>query len=79
MNVENYSYKTNFAKKYIGQGVEQGIELGLQRALVSLLMARGFVVSEAQRQRIVSCTDAEVLNRWVIAAASATSVEDVLT
>jgi hypothetical protein len=43
--------------------------------VITFLDARGLVVSEAQRQRILETSDLETLSRWVRRAATVTSVD----
>jgi len=43
-----------------------------------ILAARGFDVPDSVRERIMSCTDPAVLERWVDKAVTAASLEDVL-
>jgi hypothetical protein len=47
---------------------------GLVVAVLSVLSARGLTVSEAERARILACTDAATLERWARQAATAGSV-----
>ncbi|KFA92945.1 hypothetical protein Q664_11660 [Archangium violaceum Cb vi76] len=66
--------------------MEKGLEKGLaqgrlqERAEVVLriLTARGVPTDEAARQRILSCTDGETLDRWFDRALNATTLRDVL-
>ena len=51
---------------------------GEARALLALFDARGLMVSEEQRARVLACTDAATLESWVRRAATASSVTDVL-
>jgi hypothetical protein len=46
--------------------------------ILRLLTARGVQVDEAARQRILSCTDLETLDRWFDRALNATALRDVL-
>ena len=50
---------------------------GTARSILKVLSARGIEVSEVTRQRILACTDSEVLDRWIARAAVVTSAEDV--
>jgi predicted transposase YdaD len=64
------------------QGLEQGLEQGRLRgraeAVLQILAARGIQTSEEARQRILTCTDAALLDRWVRRALNATTLSDVL-
>jgi hypothetical protein len=44
---------------------------------MAVLEARGFVLDDALRARISSCTDSEQLESWLMAAARAERLEDV--
>jgi hypothetical protein len=50
---------------------------GEARALFALLKLRGIVPTEDERLRITSCTDAAMLERWIVQAADARSIADV--
>ncbi|WNG62270.1 Rpn family recombination-promoting nuclease/putative transposase [Archangium gephyra] len=69
-------------QKGLAQGVAQGVAQGRlqERAEVVLriLTARGVHADEAARQRILSCTDGETLDRWFDRALNATTLRDVL-
>jgi len=60
------------------EGERQGKREGKAEAIIAFLAARGIVVSEEARQRILSCTEPETLDRWVIRAATAATAEDVV-
>ena len=77
MNVQNYEFQTDFAKKYHGQGIEEGIEVGLRRALFALLTTRQWPVDDELRLKIETCSDLAVLEGWVTRAATATAIDDV--
>ena len=46
-------------------------------ALLTFLAARGLPVDETTRERISRCGDAELLQRWIVRAATAKTIEDV--
>ncbi len=56
-----------------------GAARGKAEVLLAVLAARGVVVSELVRQKILACTDLAALDQWVVTAATAASPEDVLT
>lgn len=76
--MKGYEYQSDLAKKYVAQGIEQGVAQGEAKALLALLRARGFAVSEAARERILAQKDPERLERWVQKAAVATSLDEIL-
>lgn len=73
MAIENYEYQSDFARHYFGQGRAKG----KAEDIITVLAARGMRVSEADRQRILSCTDASQLTAWLERAVNARSVDDV--
>jgi hypothetical protein len=57
---------------------EQGRMEGKQGALVTLLEARGLSLTAHDRATIAACVDSDELDRWIVAAATASSIKDVL-
>ncbi|UNS98719.1 hypothetical protein MMF93_21345 [Streptomyces tubbatahanensis] len=45
--------------------------------LLQVLDTRHIPLTETQRERIVSCTDSELLNRWFVRAVTAGCAEEV--
>jgi hypothetical protein len=84
--MKGYEYQSDFAKKYVAQGRAEGLTEGLTkgrteeaaRAVLTVLRARGFVVSDTARERILAQKDPERLERWLEKAAVAASVTAVL-
>jgi predicted transposase/invertase (TIGR01784 family) len=56
----------------------EGRSEGQARAILALLAARGISVTNEVRGHIEACKDAETLDRWIVRAATAVSVEDVI-
>lgn len=81
MDESKYVYRSDFALKHQGIGRQEGrVEgraEGLGLAIVTFLSARGLSVSGADRERILGCTDLQLLEEWTRRAAVATSVEDL--
>ncbi|HEV7783962.1 MAG TPA: hypothetical protein VGQ28_01430, partial [Thermoanaerobaculia bacterium] len=77
-----YEYQSDFAKKYVAQGLTQGLTQGrteeAARAVLTVLRARGLAVKDADRERILAQKDPERLERWLEKAAVAASVTAVL-
>lgn len=77
-----YEYRSDFARTYFAQGEAKGREEGRAegeaKALLALLTARGLAVDAAARKRILDCIDVEQLERWIVRAATASSVREVL-
>jgi hypothetical protein len=84
--MKDYEYQSDFAKKYVAQGRTEGRTEGraegraeeAARAVLTVLQARGLVVPDAVRERILSQKDPERLERWLEKAAVAASVAAVL-
>jgi hypothetical protein len=72
--MKGYEYQSEFAKKYVAQGLTEGEA----RALPTALRARGIAVPEATRERILAQKDPEQLDRWLEKAVVATSLAEVL-
>jgi hypothetical protein len=67
--MQGYEYRSEFARKYYGQGreegQEEGREEGLQRAIIVLASSR-FAMSSAQlAEKLRGVTDLEVLERLI--------------
>jgi len=83
--MKGYEYQSDFAKKYVAQGRAEGLSEGITegrteeaaRAVLTVLRARGFVVPDAVRERILAQKDPERLERWLEKAAVAASVAAV--
>jgi hypothetical protein len=72
--MKGYEYQSEFAKKYVAQGrAERGAN-----DVLAVLRARGIVVSDAVRERILAQKDPSLLERWLEKASVAESVAEVL-
>ncbi|MBZ4418663.1 hypothetical protein [Myxococcus sp. RHSTA-1-4] len=60
------------------KGLEEGLKEGLTMSVLRALAVRGLRVDDEARQRILSCTDPDVLERWLVRALTAATVSDVL-
>ena len=71
-----------WAEEMIERGVQKGLAKGLTQGraeyILRILTARGVHVDEAARQRILTCTDLDTLDRWFDRALNATTLSDVL-
>jgi hypothetical protein len=61
----------------ITQGIEQGITRGMALTVLEVLDARGLVVTVAERERILGCTEPELLARWSRRAATVVAPSDL--
>ena len=62
----------------LAQGREQGMLQARAEAVLRILVARGMHVGDEARQRILSCADMALLDRWFDRALNATTLSDVL-
>jgi hypothetical protein len=60
------------------EGLAEGLARGKREVLLDLLDSRGLPVTAAQRATIDGCVDPVTLGRWVVKAATAASVGEVL-
>ncbi len=60
------------------EGEAKGEARGRASALLAVFSARGMVFSSEQRERILSCQDLAILDRWIHRAATAASVDESL-
>lgn len=59
------------------EGQAEGLAKGRADGLLAVLAARGIEVPDDIRKRITSCADNDQLVRWLTAAATADSLDDV--
>jgi len=84
--MKGYEYQSDFAKKYVAEGLTKGINKGIAkgvakgtaRALLTVLRVRGLAVPVAVRKRILAEKDPERLERWLEKAAVASSITAVI-
>jgi predicted transposase/invertase (TIGR01784 family) len=74
MAIQNERGALSLARK---EGLRDGRCEGQALAILALLAARGIPVRDEARAHIEACRDSELLNRWIVRAASAASVEEV--
>ena len=51
-------------QKGVAQGIEQGVARGIAMTVLEVLDARGLVVSDTARERILGCSELDLLARW---------------
>ena len=71
MATGTYEYQSDFARRYYGEGRTE--------AVLEVLGARGIPVTEADRVRIVGCTDLDQIAVWLRRVATAESVDELFT
>ncbi len=59
-------------------GMLRGHLDGLRHAIHALLSARGLTLSQAGRERLEATSRVDVLDAWVVAAATAATADDAL-
>jgi hypothetical protein len=77
MKSGNYEYQSEFARKYVAQGLEKGRQEGEMDALLEVLDARGLKVDAEARQRILACKDLAQLKAWLRKAVTVSSVQEL--
>jgi predicted transposase YdaD len=68
----------SYGEELMERGRQQGLARGRAETLLRLLAARGLHVDDANRQRILDCTDVATLDRWFDQALHATTLSEVL-
>jgi hypothetical protein len=80
--MKGYEYQSDFARKYVAQGLAEGLAKGrageAAQALLTVLRVRGLAVSDAVRERILAQSDPERLERWLEKAVVAPSAASAL-
>jgi hypothetical protein len=75
---ESYLYQGEYAQSLLARGQAKGVAKGVANAVVIVLESRGVVLSDADRERVYSCSDLELLfNVWLIRAISVHSAEEL--
>ena len=59
------------------EGVAVGKAEGKAEGLLAVMAARGLAVSATTRKRVMACRDPAQLDRWLVRAATATTVKAV--
>jgi len=59
------------------EGKTEGQNEGKTQAVLAVLQARGIAVDDASRTRILACTDLATLDRWIVRAATVSTLADV--
>jgi hypothetical protein len=77
MQTGKYEYQSDFAKIYLAKGRAEGPAEGRAEALLVVLAARGMEVDPSRRERILGCTDATLLERWIARATTVSSLPEV--
>jgi len=89
MESGKWEYQTEFVKRIVrekaeaeargeARGKAEGKARGKAEALLAILATRGFPVPDSVQQRILSCTDLELLDRWIRQTVVAGSLDEAL-
>jgi hypothetical protein len=70
-------YRNEF-KGFYEEGVADGRAKGRAESVLSVLAGRGLPVSDALKERVLRCQDAEQLQRWLLRAITVSSAEEIL-
>lgn len=76
MQQHKYTYQSDFAKKYVAEGLEQGVAQGYRELLGAQLQQR-FGELPVEIQARLDAADANTLNAWGRRVLTATSLADV--
>ena len=79
-----YELQSDFAKKYFAQGRAEGEARGEAkgeaRLLIRMLDSKESIeLTDVLRQRILECTDVDLIERWFDRALTATSIDDIFS
>ncbi|MFY0522732.1 hypothetical protein ACN28I_05860 [Archangium gephyra] len=67
----------SYGETLIERGHRRGLKQGLAQGVLRILAARGLLVDEQARQRILTCTDMATLDTWFDRALTATTLSEV--
>jgi hypothetical protein len=77
VKVDNYTWRSEFARRHIAEGEARGEARGEAKILLLVLASRDVEVSDEARERILACTDTGLLERWAQRASTAETIEQV--
>ncbi|PZG30553.1 hypothetical protein C1I98_31075 [Spongiactinospora gelatinilytica] len=66
-----------FAREHYGKGREEGRLEGKASVLLSILTERGIPLSNADRERITTCTDPTLMDIWARRCLTISSTEEL--
>ncbi|GAA2210941.1 hypothetical protein GCM10009850_064000 [Nonomuraea monospora] len=66
-----------FAREHFGRGVQEGNANEASRALLLVLEARGFLITDDLRAELTACTDLALLEAWIRRAATAKTSDNL--
>jgi hypothetical protein len=82
MTAITHRYQSDFARRYFAEGEAKGEAKGKAEAkaeaVLAVLQARGVEVGGVDRDQIIGCEDHDQLDSWLLRAATATTIYQVL-
>jgi hypothetical protein len=82
MQIKGFEFTSEFARKHRAEGVAEGVAKGKAEgkaeAVVAVLEGRGLSISDETRQTLLACRHAETLDRWLAAAGTVGSSDELL-
>lgn len=70
-------YRDAFVDRLIAEGKAEGLAVGEGRMVLRVLSARGLLVTDELRERVLSCSDTAQLEAWGERAATASTLDEV--
>ncbi|HEY8375559.1 MAG TPA: hypothetical protein VIK91_03680 [Nannocystis sp.] len=78
MSTAQRRYYSEIFQEHFDRGLAEGEARGKAELLLKLLALKNFPLTDADRERILGCTDPDLLDTWAARVLSATSLRDVL-
>lgn len=79
MATGTYEYKSDFARRYYGEGKAEGKVEEAVAAILTVLKTRNIDVPDDVCERIMACTDAAQLTEWLERAVTVARATDIFT
>jgi hypothetical protein len=76
---QGYEFQSPIIRDSIQKGRTEGEAKGQARGVLRVLEIRGLSVSATHRERILSCTDLDMLNIWTDGAVTVASADELFT
>jgi len=67
----------DFVSEFRRQGIEEGLALGRASDILRILARRDIAVDDASTERIIWCTDLDILGAWLDRSLTAAQVSDL--
>ncbi len=87
--LKNYEWQSDFAKKHRAEGRDEGRTEGRTEgrdkgraegraeSVLTVLRARGLSIDAERQERIRTCGDSELLDRWLQRAVTSPSIDEI--